>query len=93
MADAFSVHTKEAYVEFAEAEDTRHVTLTLHGPGKRSTITLDAEDMARALLTASPAFVTGVGEIAQRAILLFLGVDEEGNDTGASTNNGDQYQA
>lgn len=75
MADAFSLKDKDVFVS-AEEIEVGEITLTIETAGGPTEITVEAGDLARALLTASPSFATGVGEIAQRAILNYLGHDE-----------------
>lgn len=74
MADVFPTEgfDGDKWLEVLESEDTRHVDLTLFGSDGPHTITVEAGDLARALMTASPAFAKGLGEIAQRAILSVL---------------------
>lgn len=78
MAQAFSTSDKDTYVDVIEDIDTGHVTLTIETPTETLTATVEAGDLARALLTASPTFAMGVGEIAQRAIVGFLRGEEDG---------------
>jgi len=72
MADAFSIKDKNSFVSFEEDMDTGHVAVTIETPDKTLTVTVDAVDLARAAITASPTFTKGVGEIAQSAILTVL---------------------
>lgn len=91
MAQAFSLNDKDTYADFEENEDST-LTITLEAPGETLSVTVDAGDLGRALLTASPAFATGVSELAQRAILIFLGHDVEEEMHEASANHGDQAE-
>lgn len=72
MAQAFSTTDKNTYLDVEEASDAPQVTLTIETPEETLTITVDVADLARAILTASPSFALGVGEIAQRAITQYL---------------------
>ncbi len=74
MADVFSTAgaDSERLLEVLESGDTRHVDLTLFSLDGPRTITVDAAELGRALMLASPAFAKGLGEIAQRAILSVL---------------------
>ena len=76
MAVAFSIANKDTYVDVEEVTGTGHVTITVETPDDTLTTTVDAGDLARALITASPTFTKGVGELAQKAILEFLGESE-----------------
>lgn len=48
------------------------ITLSVSDAERLTTLVVNAEDLARALLQASPSFALGVGEIAQRAIVEYL---------------------
>lgn len=74
MADVYPIGGAEAegFIEVLEDMSTGHVDLTLHMNDGPHTITVDGGDLARALMTASPSFAKGLGEIAQRAILTVL---------------------
>ena len=77
MADVFAVgETGGDYLEAVEDGDTGRVDLTLFLEDGPRTITVDGGDLARALMTASPSFAKGLGEIAQRAILSVLSRDD-----------------
>lgn len=76
MEVAFSTKDPDVYLEAAENQDTGHVTLFFVSAKDRYQITVEAGDLARTLVAASPTFATGLGEIAQRAILSVLGRDE-----------------
>lgn len=91
MSLAFSVDDlATTYVEVEEAEDTRHVTLNFESLDASYSVELDAEDLARALLTASPAFITAISDTVQRTLIMFIaGVGEAGEDAEASVTNGD----
>lgn len=77
MAVAFSTTDKDTYVDVEEAIGTGHVTMTIETPNETLTATVEAGDLARALITASPTFAKGVSELTQRAILEFLGKSAE----------------
>lgn len=72
MAQSFSIADKDTYVDVEEDGTTGHVVVTLETPDSTMTVTVDAGDLARALVTASPTFAKGLGEIVQRAILTAL---------------------
>lgn len=72
MADAYSVASRDSFVSVEESEDTGHVTVTLETEDSTLTVTVEAGDLARALITASPTFAKGVGELAQSAILQYI---------------------
>lgn len=55
-----------------EENVTGHVTLILSTAAGTDEITVEVGDLARALITASPTFAKGIGEIMQRAILSAL---------------------
>jgi hypothetical protein len=73
MADAFSTTDQDTYVGVEEDVGTGHVTVSVTTPKGTLKATVEAGDLARALITASPTFTKGVGELAQKAILEFLG--------------------
>ena len=73
MADAFSTTDQDTYVGVEEDVGTGHVTVSVTTPNSTPAATVEAGDLARALITASPTFTKGVGELAQKAILEFLG--------------------
>lgn len=87
MSVAFSVKTTDDYLQAEEHADTGHVTLKLfNAVGENASITVDAGDLARALVTASPTFATGLSELVQRAILTTLGTgDDDAGDEEPST--------
>jgi len=72
MAHVFSVSDRNTYLDVVESDTKKHLTLTIETPAETLTITVEADDLARGLLTASPSFALGVGEVAQRAILSVL---------------------
>jgi hypothetical protein len=78
MAVAFSTKDQDTYVDVEEVIGTGHVTMTFESPDDTLTVTVEAGDLARALITASPTFAKGVSELTQRAILEFLGESEAG---------------
>ena len=76
MASVFSVEEQGGkFFEVTEDESTGHVEFTFFNGDEPHTITVDGGDVARALMTASPSFAKGLGEIAQRAILTVLNRD------------------
>jgi hypothetical protein len=77
MADAFSVTDRNAYVGVVEEAGTGHVTVNITTLEDTLSVTVEAGDLARALITASPTFTTGVGELTQKAILEYLSESEE----------------
>lgn len=77
MADAFSVTDQNTYVGVVEQAGTGHVTVSITTLSDTLSATVEAGDLARALITASPAFAKGVGELTQKAILEFLSESEE----------------
>ena len=60
-----------------EEAGTGHVTVSITTLSDTLSVTVEAGDLARALITASPSFATGVGELTQKAILEFLNESEE----------------
>lgn len=78
MSSAFSVYsTGGPHLDIEESEITGHVKLAIVGENSKTYITVDGSDLARALISASPSFTRGVGEVAQRAILSVLGRHDE----------------
>ncbi len=71
MATAFSRSTTEAWLDVWEDDDGT-VMLSLSTPEGEGRIDVEAEDLARALFTASPTFTQGVSEFAQRAIVAYI---------------------
>lgn len=77
MAQAFSVSDKNTFLDVEEVGGSGNLIISLETPDKTLAITVEAGDLARAILTASPSFARGVGEIAQRAIIEYLSVESE----------------
>lgn len=75
-ATAYGVSGADHRVEFEETE--QGVLLVVKGDTTNGTtatigITLDADDLTRALFAASPSFVASIGNVAGRAIFAALG--------------------
>lgn len=76
MADVYSVKDKDTILGIEEDAETGYVSLTFESKDGTHTITVEAGDLARAVITASPTFTAGIGELAQKAILEFIRADE-----------------
>lgn len=78
MSHVFSTDSVENFMKISEDAETRHVTLTTElSNGAAVAIEVEAEDLARALFTASPAFSQQVGDFVQGVILNTLGTEDE----------------
>lgn len=73
MAVAFSVRDQNSYVSVEEELGTGHVTISIETESSIESLVVDGEDLARAIITASPTFAASVGELAQKAIIQYLG--------------------
>lgn len=69
MSQAFSIKDRDTYIDIEEDSATGHVVITFETVGQTHTIMLEAEDLARALLTASPTFNRRVAETVHRALV------------------------
>lgn len=86
MTAVYSVPSKEVFLNIDAQEDD---TLVLHiefddpeGVGRSESVRVDPEDLARELITASPAFALAIGELVQKAVFKYLRDDvavAEGN--------------
>ena len=72
MSQAFSTTDQNTYADFEEDSDGC-IVVTFESTGMTFSVTVDPDDLARALIMASPSFATAVGDIAKQAILLFVG--------------------
>jgi hypothetical protein len=78
VAQAFSVFSIDDYVEvWPSVADAGDVALQQTVDGETLTIIVNAEDLARALITASPAFAKSIGLIARHAIVTVLDRDSD----------------
>lgn len=73
MADAFSLTNKDARISIEEDSETGHVSISIVDEAGSKTVEVDADDLARALFTASRTFTRRVAEFVHRALVNTLG--------------------
>lgn len=71
MTNVYSVPDKNVFLDITDDHDTILMTIEFEG-GKSETVRLDPDDLARELITASPAFARSIGKETQKAILAYF---------------------
>lgn len=77
MAVVYGRGEGRQFVALSEDEREQVTVTTGNDDDGYIDVTVDAEELARALFSASPSFTKGVAEIAQRAILSALSEEEK----------------
>lgn len=80
MADAFSIYST-AGPRLSVDDLDGNVHLVIKHENSQTAIMLDGEDLARALITASPAFAQGVASIARKVIIESLARSQDADGT------------
>ena len=72
MTNVYSIPSKNVYLDIDASQDDTLVLTIVHEEGKSQEVRVDAADLARELITASPVFAMAVGDLAKSAIVQFF---------------------